>query len=248
MNLPTWACNVLGIYNIHESGPYSYWYNFLTSNIQQLDGDVVEIGVFKGRTFCSTCSVLAQSAPNKVVWGFDSFSGFPNVNHPFDQIDRFKFLFLNGYISQAHYDSHLFNLELLSVLGKPLDVQYLSSSLNFSATSEDLVRRKLSYLNLENFKLIKGDVSSTIYIDPLPDLIAAVFLDADMYEPYLHTLSSLWSRLVSGGLIFLDEYYSLKFPGPRFAVDEFLKLNKDGKLICIEKNTHNFERWILQKI
>ena len=49
-----------------------------------------------------------------------------------------------------------------------------------------------------------------------------------------------------GGKLFLDEYYSLKFPGPRLLVNEFISKNKDATLI-MEGKTLGFERWSLKK-
>ena len=42
--------------------------------------------------------------------------------------------------------------------------------------------------------------------------------------------------------MFLDEYYSLKFPGAKIATDEFFsKINSKPKLIS--KHRNEFERW-----
>ena len=56
-----------------------------------------------------------------------------------------------------------------------------------------------------------------------------------------------FAPLSVNGKLFLDEYYSLKFPGPRFIVDEFIKKNKGAKLIK-EGISADFERWSIKKI
>ena len=47
--------------------------------------------------------------------------------------------------------------------------------------------------------------------------------------------------------MFFDEYYSLKFPGARLAIDEFF-LNKKNKPQMHEKKEREFERWFVRKI
>jgi len=72
-------------------------------------------------------------------------------------------------------------------------------------------------------------------------------IDCDLYDGYKVSLNNFWPRLSVNGKLFLDEYYSLKFPGPRFIVDEFIKKNKGAKLIK-EGISADFERWSIKKI
>ena len=60
------------------------------------------------------------------------------------------------------------------------------------------------------------------------------------------TLPFNCERLSNNGLIFLDEYYSLKFPGAKIASDDFIKGNK-CELIKLGI-TGSFERWAIKKI
>ena len=71
-------------------------------------------------------------------------------------------------------------------------------------------------------------------------------LDVDLYLSYKATLPLVWERLSNNGLIFLDEYYSLKFPGAKIACDDFIKGNK-CELIKLGI-TGSFERWAIKKI
>ena len=43
---------------------------------------------------------------------------------------------------------------------------------------------------------------------------------------YELALNYIWPSLTKKGIIYLDEYYSLKFPGARIASNEFFKENK----------------------
>ena len=44
-----------------------------------------------------------------------------------------------------------------------------------------------------------------------PKKVMAVLMDCDLYDSYMDTFNFVWSRLNNGGMIYLDEYYSLKF-------------------------------------
>jgi len=57
----------------------------------------------------------------------------------------------------------------------------------------------------------------------------------------------LFSSLSPGGLIYLDEYFSLKFPGPRLAVNQFLAAEPRALLERLE-DWLDFERWIIRKV
>ena len=48
---------------------------------------------------------------------------------------------------------------------------------------------------------------------------------------YKITLQIFWPRLSINGRLFLDEYYSLKFPGARITVNNFIKKTKNALLI-----------------
>ena len=100
---------------------------------------------------------------------------------------------------------------------------------------------------MSNYRLVAGDTEATMNDSQLPKNIAGIFLDADLYAPYKATLNACWDRLSVGGVVFLDEYFSLKFPGPRIATNEFVAERSDAKLICIARPFNDFERWILIK-
>ena len=75
----------------------------------------------------------------------------------------------------------------------------------------------------------------------------AVLMDSDLYASYMTTLPFSWPRLSRGGYIFLDEYYSLKFPGALIATDEFFADKKD-KPQKHKQIDGDFERWFVRKI
>lgn len=247
-NLPLWAKNVLQVYPLDEDyNPYKFWFDFLRFKLDSIPGDVVEVGVYRGRTLCTSAYICSSLPSPRVVVGFDSFSGFPNTLHPNDDPEMFHQLFRDGLITNHHYDQFLLNLELSNVLGRSLTTSGLSSSGNFSLTSQKLVESKFNFLGLANYRLVDGDIADTMTSVNLPHTISAIFLDADLYEPYYFTLKNAWPKLSAGGIVFLDEYFSLKFPGPRIAVNDFISSHNNAELRCIEDPCREFQRWIIQK-
>jgi len=75
---------------------------------------------------------------------------------------------------------------------------------------------------------VRGKVEDTIP-GKAPDQIALLRLDTDWYESTRHELEHLYPRLVSGGVIIIDDYGHWK--GSRQATDEFIAANPDFGLL-----------------
>jgi hypothetical protein len=75
---------------------------------------------------------------------------------------------------------------------------------------------------------VRGKVEDTIPANA-PDQIALLRLDTDWYESTRHELEHLYPRLVSGGVIIIDDYGHWK--GSRQATDEFIAANPDFGLL-----------------
>lgn len=246
--LSEWALNVLEVYSLNNrSLPYTYWYDFLLKKLNEVEGDILEFGVYRARTLSTTafCASLAKN-PRK-VFGYDTFTGFPATLNSFDHPDNFETMYQNGSISSEHYAMIKQNKSLLEVVGRNTSTALSSTSGNFSSTSLDFVTQKINYLGLTNVELIQGTISNSIDLGRFPNKISAIFLDADLYDPYQSVLNNCWESLSPGGIVWLDEYFSLKFPGPRIAVDQFLSTVDDASLICIEAPFGEFQRWIIRK-
>ena len=94
------------------------------------------------------------------------------------------------------------------------------------------LKNVLKHKSIQNYELIKGDVIETIpkYISKHPELkIALLHIDVDVYRPSLSILENLYTRVVKGGLIVLDDYSTIA--GETRAVDEFF----NGKDVTIKK-------------
>ena len=74
----------------------------------------------------------------------------------------------------------------------------------------------------------------------------AVLMDCDLYEGHQLALPFTWDRMPIGGYIFLDEYYSLKFPGARISTNEFFS-DKLDKPEMYARKPMDFERWFVIK-
>lgn len=243
-HLPTWALNVIGVSSYADHPTLYSYFSFISQNIHRIEGDIVEIGVFRGSSLLATALLLKALGSDKKVIGFDTFGGFPPVFHYYDNHTQFHTLYSRNIISESHYKAYLLNLSLLSLCNRPLSPEFVSSSGDFSSTSYDLLLNKIHFLELDNVILVKGPFNATVNDENLPHLISFALIDCDLYASYQQVLPPIWSRLSTGGLMYLDEYYSLKFPGARVATDAFCSnLNITPTLLACD----HFERWGLIK-
>lgn len=232
-----WEFGVLGIYNFNLPGKLETMFRHLETG--QIEGDVAEFGVFRGSTLMSFAGFLREFS-SKNVWGFDTFAGFPPESlHEKDSWSNFEEMFNSEQISAAHFARVQRNIELVRVRDGEMTSSGLtaSSSGDFSKTSLNHVLRMVDALGLDNVRLVPGDFSATLaqVSRDYPDLrISAANLDADTYLGYKLPLSFLAMHMSPGGLVYLDEYYSLKFPGARIAISEFLEENEDFRLFVEE--------------
>ena len=83
----------------------------------------------------------------------------------------------------------------------------------------------------ERVHFVEGRVEDTLP-DRAPSEIALLRLDTDWYESTRHELRHLYPRLVSGGVLIVDDYG--EWEGARLAVDEFLaELERDLLLVRV---------------
>ena len=237
-----WEFGVLQIHNpkVSTYGPYFD----LIPKSEGIKGDLVEIGVWRGASLLTSGLLLQGLSSTKKVHGYDTFSGFPSKSTE-DEFSNFEEMYKAGQISKSHIERVRRNLRHLSAVGKSSLTTEISSSLDFSSTSLELVKKKVNYLNLDVcIELHDIDVIEMNEHD-LPESISLVLLDVDLYKGYKSCLPLIWDRLTPGGSIYLDEYFSLKFPGPRLAVDDFCKkMNIEPRFLC---NWLDFERWVITK-
>jgi hypothetical protein len=170
------------------------------------------------------------------------------VYDPNDEAQRFEELFAQGRITAEHYAAILKHRDCLALLGKdPSRLTTCSASNNFSTVDLGLLRAKIAYLGLDNLRLAPGNFAQTLAEGGLETgPLCAVLIDCDLYQSYLQVLEYAWPRLVPGGAIYFDEYYSLKFPGARIACDAFFA-DKPDKPQAHTRLPGDFERWFVRK-
>jgi len=160
------------------------------------EGDFVECGVWRGGSVHAIArTLMSVGVTDRDIYLFDTFSG---MTEPTDRdVDE------NGRTAA----------ERLATSSKKARIWALASR-------ED-VEAGLATLDYpqERFHLVEGPVEDTIPAQA-PASIAMLRLDTDWYESTHHELIHLYDRLVSGGVLIIDDYGS--WQGSRQATDEFL--------------------------
>lgn len=102
--------------------------------------------------------------------------------------------------------------------------------------SKNELELHLDNKGFKNFELIEGDIIKTIdeFLENNPARkISLLHIDVDVYEPTKIILEKLWSRVVKGGVLMLDDYGTVE--GETKAVDEFFA----NQNIIIHKPKYN---------
>jgi hypothetical protein len=244
-----WEFSTLGVYNYKKPGKLDYLIKFIRENDARMEGDIFEAGVFKGASIIALAMILKEIGSNKKIYGFDSFSGFPPIYHDKDELSEFDRMADDHKIKAAHLTAVKKNIEWRKCLAPSISsgVSGISTSMDFSSTSLDFVKRKINIIGLDNIILLDGVFSNTMTPDrAAPKKIFAGIVDCDLYQSYIETYNFIWPRLEEGAVIYLDEYYSLKYPGARRATDEFIQ-GKSARLEMSPRKPGDFERWHLIK-
>lgn len=174
----------------------------------QIPGDIVECGVWRGGSMMSVARTLLKSgAEARHLYLFDTYAG---MTAPGDK-DSSNF---GEEDPKEHY------LKSLSKDGTS----------NWSFASLEEVRRNLLSTGYPEDKMhfIKGPVEQTLP-SHAPESIALLRLDTDFYASTKHELEHLFPRLVKGGVLLLDDYGH--WEGQRLAVDEYFLTNKTPMLL-----------------
>jgi hypothetical protein len=178
-----------------------------------LAGDIIECGVFKGASLSRFLKfrALFETPANRKIHGFDTFGAFPPADDPMDEKKREEFVSQAGSTSIPRQQL----LDLFNGLG----------------------------LN-ENLDLVEGDIRETIpaFCDDNPELgISLLNIDVDLLEPTRICLEHFYPRVVSGGIVILDDYGT--FPGATKAADDYF----EDKGVNIQKLPYAFSIPFIEK-
>jgi len=166
-------------------------------SIRDLQGDIVEFGVFKGSGIALFLKLKELYEPHSLtkVIGFDYFN--PTLLLESLTNDEDSKNFMNTVVNRCDHNE-------LSV-----------SSVN----------SRLSIFKSYNYNLIEGESvqqCKLYYKKNIGARIKLLYMDLDLGEPTYHILKEIWSRVVVNGIIVLDEYGFDKCDESN-GVDRFLK-------------------------
>ena len=78
----------IDLHNLNFS-PLRFFYKYIINNHDKIKGDILDLGVFRGRSLITTALILKKLGSKKKVYGFDTFSGFPKLSR-FDLRSNFR--------------------------------------------------------------------------------------------------------------------------------------------------------------
>ncbi len=143
-NPDDFAFNLSGVENYNSaSSRLRFWFEHCKKNIDKLDGDIFEFGVFRGASLISIALLLKKLGSNKKVYGFDSFGGFPEY-HKYDDFESFELY--PDIFEKELVDKHKLMLDIKNTINSNLMPSNISSSGEFNETSESSVREKIETL------------------------------------------------------------------------------------------------------
>lgn len=172
-----------------------YGFFQLLSSVADVPGEIVECGVGRGGSLKTLASATALFQLNKTIFAFDSFAGFPAATSP-DVGSR---------------------------------VQSAGSVSGWTDTSPELIRASLavdaglpaSVLSEHSVRveIVPGFFADTLDAH-LPERIAFLHVDCDLYESTRDVLTHALPHMSPGAVIIFDEYDDERWPGARQAADE----------------------------
>ncbi len=235
----------------NSNSPYRFWFNDFKKYFKTREGDIYEFGVFRGASLLSIALLAKRLNSKKHFWGFDTFQGFPALSK-LDNLRNFSedYGFSKEHIEDVNLLSKIrLNKEDLKEKNLNISLTKLGKSGLFNDTSYEDLLQKIERFSLDNITLIKGEFKETVYqhFSQKKRKVFSANIDCDLYEGYKICLPWVFNNLEKNGFINLDEYHSLKYPGPKIATDEFLDANKDAILRESPTNQYEFGRFYITK-
>ncbi|MFD3410976.1 TylF/MycF/NovP-related O-methyltransferase [Streptomyces cyaneofuscatus] len=170
-----------------------------------IPGDIVECGVWRGGSMQACArTLLSVGEDERELYLFDTYEGMTPPTA--EDLRR------DGRPAQ----------ELLDAQGKDRPIWAVASLEDVQAGFGHVPYPK------ERVHYVQGRVEDTVPAQA-PEQIAILRLDTDWYASTKHELEHLYSRLVSGGVLLIDDYGY--WQGSRQAVDEFL--DKTGERLLL---------------
>ncbi|MGV9524447.1 TylF/MycF/NovP-related O-methyltransferase [Streptomyces griseus] len=170
-----------------------------------IPGGIVECGVWRGGSMQACArTLLSVGETERDLYLFDTYEGMTPPTA--EDLRR------DGRPAQ----------ELLDAQGKDRPIWAVASLEDVKAGFENIPYPK------ERVHYVQGRVEDTVPAQA-PEQISILRLDTDWYASTKHELDHLYGRLVSGGVLLIDDYGY--WQGSRQAVDEFL--DKTGEQLLL---------------
>ena len=153
--------NVLNLYNFYRVGYLECYFDFIKKNHNNFEGDIVEAGVFQGKSLISTALLLKKLKSNKKVYGYDTWSGYPPIYHKYDETDYWEILFKKDKISREHFEKTLRlkkYRQLTEKLTENINASNIPTSGDFINCSKENIMNVLDYFGLDNVILVEGSL------------------------------------------------------------------------------------------
>jgi hypothetical protein len=168
---------------------------------EKIEGCFVECGVWRGgSSMIMALSLLVREAAMRSLYLYDTFEGMTEPT----LVDKTT----DGKTARQHMDEDHEKKMVWCIAGLE-DVKK-----NLASTQYPTNR----------IKYIQGPVEATLPNQAPTEPIALLRLDTDWYESTRHELENLYPRLVSGGILVIDDYGY--WEGSKRATDEFFKNKK----------------------
>jgi O-methyltransferase len=186
------------------NGLYDICHKVIKDNI---DGDFVETGVWRGGLSAIFLRKIIRNNLNKNLYLYDTFKGMPEPT--------------------------AIDVKTTQDLGQMVELRAHRKWINtkdgefsdWCRASLDYVKDTLSQVTPDyedHTFFIKGKVENTLLdSENLPDKISILRLDTDWYTSTKIEMEVLYPKVVKNGYIIIDDYYHWR--GCRKAVDEYLK-------------------------
>ena len=172
--------------------------------IKDVNGDIVEFGVFKGNSLSRLIIFRDIFSRKKYVYAFDQFGEF-KVPKSILHVDKKK---LRLFLKEAGKKSVSLNFFKNNLMKRNLDrkVKLIKGDIFFTLNKFLKKNKKIKF--------------------------SFVNLDVDLFHITHFILKKIWSKVTKGGIVLFDDYKS--FPGATKAINIFLKENKNAKFIKVK--------------
>ncbi|MFM2374275.1 MAG: hypothetical protein RLZZ234_270 [Candidatus Parcubacteria bacterium] len=199
---PYTMTHLLSQYAMYKATKY-----VLAHNIQ---GDIVECGVWRGGVSMVVASVLKEAGSTKQMYLYDTYEG---MSVPTEHDKRYDGMDAAGRFNSWKRDNG-------------------ESAWCYASLEE--VTHNMETIGYPHVTYVRGKVEDTIP-HTMPQSIAILRLDTDWYESTKHELEHLFPLLVPGGVLVLDDYG--QWEGAKKAYDEYAKAH--GVRIFLNRIDHS---------